>query len=154
MRNRKNRSFNIDQLPIKRILWLSLLAYVLVFIEALFLTSYRMLSLPYALSLFCSNDADFFVTCVNEVMKLVLYSWQWSAAKFSVYVATLTPLFYFSIVRQKGSIASTMLLLMLIVLVAIASTIAPPWVELMSVLMSILIATCFIKRKRDEQRVG
>jgi hypothetical protein len=151
MLNRNKRSFNlqsfnIDQLPIKRILLLALMAYLLIFVEALVLTSYRMLSLPYALTLFCSEDADFFVICVNEVIQLVLFSWQWSATKFSIYVFSLTPLLYLLMVRQKGSIVSSMLLLITILLMAIAVSFKPPWVELVSVLMSGLLATCFIKK--------
>lgn len=159
MRNRKKLSFNgpsfnIDQLPIKRIVLLALLSYILIFIEASLLTSYRMLTLPHALAFFCSDAADIFVPCVNEVIKIMLYGGEWSAVKFSIYVATLTPLFYLLMVRQKGSPASNMLVLTLFLLVAIAATMQPSWVELASVLMSSLLAGCFIKKRRDNLKLG
>jgi hypothetical protein len=155
MRNRRtisfnNQSFNIDQLPIKRILLLAILAYLLMAIELFFLTGYRMLSLPNAAALLCGDAAEVYVPCVNEVIKIMLFGGQWSAIKFSIYVFTLAPLFYLLMVRQKGSPASSMSLLTLILLMVIIATIQPPWIELAAVLTSSLLAGSLIKKRRDK----
>lgn len=153
MRHKKARSFNlqslnIDQLPIKRILLISILAYLCIVIELFLLTSYRMLYLPHAAATFCGDAAVAYVPCVNEVIKLMLFGGQWSAIKFSIYTFTITPLFYLLLSRQKGSPVSSLMLLTLVLLIIIAATIRPSWIELASVIVGGLLAACFITKKR------
>ena len=155
MRNKRNsannaQSLSIDQLPIKRILLLSILAYLLMVIELFFLTSYRMLSLPNAAALLCGDAAEVYVPCVNEVIKIMLFGEQWSAVKFSIYVFTLLPIFFLFMLWQKGPLATSMLLLSSILLLVIGATIEPPWVEIAAVFISSLLAGCFIKKRRGK----
>jgi hypothetical protein len=159
MRNRRKSSFNnlslnIDELPIKRILLLAFLAYILMMVELFLLTSYRLLWLPNAASMLCGDAPDIFLPCVNEVINIMLFGGQWSAIKFSLYVFTLTPLFYLLMVRQKGSPFSNMLLLAIILLLVISATIKPPWAELAAVLTSNLLAGCFIKKRHDRLKIA
>jgi hypothetical protein len=147
-------SLNIDELPIKRILLLAILAYFLIFLGAVLLTTYRMMYLPIAIAHLCSDDINFFEICVNEVIKIILFGSEWGAIKFSIYTALLTPLIYLLMVRQKGSPVSNMLALTVILLIAIAASVNPPWAELAAVLMSSLLAGCFIKKRRDKLKLG
>lgn len=151
MRHKKTRSLNlqslnIDQLPIKRILLISILAYLCIVIELFLLTGYRMLYLPNAAAMFCGDAAVAYVPCVNEVIKLMLFGGQWSAIKFSIYTFTITPLFYLLLRRQKGSPVSSLLLLTLVLLIIIAATIKPSWVELAAVTVGGLLAACFMTK--------
>jgi hypothetical protein len=56
--------------------------------------------------------------------------------------------------RQKGSPVSNMLVLTVILLIAIAASVNPPWAELAAVLMSSLLAGCFIKKRHDKLKLG
>jgi hypothetical protein len=147
-------SLNIDELPIKRILLLAILAYFLIFLGAVLLTVYRMMYLPIAIAHLCSNDINFFEVCVNEAIKIILYGSEWRAIKFSIYTALLTPLIYLMMYRQKGSPISNMLALTVILSIAIAASIKPSLIELAAVLMSSLLAGCFIRKRHDKLKLG
>jgi hypothetical protein len=147
-------SLNIDELPIKRILLLAILAYLLISFVLVLLTLYRSMSIPTGIVYLCRDAINIIDVCVNEVIKQVLHGPEWSAIKFSVFVAMLTPFFYRLLSRQKGSPASNMILLNAILLMLIIVTVKPPWIEVAAVLMSSLLAGCFIKKRHDKLKLG
>ncbi len=73
------QSLKIDQLPIKRILLLVILSYLLMAFGLFFLTVYRMLVIPYAFNLVCSDvGLALLELCANEVIRIALYGPEWS----------------------------------------------------------------------------
>ncbi len=153
-RSASNHALNFDQLPVKRILAVSLLCYLLVVIELFLLTSYRVSALPSAAAVLCGDAADVYAACVNELIKIMLYNGQWSAVKFSIYVFTLTPITYLLMRKNKGSNTGAMLVLTIILLLAIAGTLKPPWVELVAALFSSILAGLLIKRRQDKSKAN
>jgi len=125
-RSSNTHSFNVDQLPIKRILFAAALCYLLLTFELFLLTSYRISSLPSAAAALCSDAAEVYAACLNELIKIMLYSGQWNAVKFSIYVFTLSPIIYLLMHKQRGSNTSTTLVLTIILMLAIAGTLTPP----------------------------
>lgn len=151
-RSNSTHSLNVDQLPVKRILLVSVLCYLLLVIELFLLTSYRMSSLPNAAAALCGDAADAYTACLNELINIMLFNGQWNAVKFSIYVFTLTPITYLLIHKQKGSNTSTILVLTTILTLTISGTLTPPWVELIAVLFSSTLAGLLIKKYRDKNK--
>ncbi|MFT7491746.1 MAG: hypothetical protein ACI80S_001343 [Pseudohongiellaceae bacterium] len=146
------QSLKIDQLPIKRILLLVILSYLLMAFGLFFLTVYRMLVIPYAFNLVCSDvGLALLELCANEVIRIALYGPEWSAVKFSFYVVVLTPLFYLLLTRQKGSTTSSLLILAFTLSIAVITTLDGTWAEPLAVLISSLLVGCFIKKNRTSQ---
>ncbi len=142
------RSLNFDQLPIKRIFAVSLLSYFLIAIELFLLTTYRMSALPYAAQSLCADEPDVYTACVNELIKIMLFGAQWSAVRFSIYFFTLTPIIYLLMRKHKGQTTSSMLVLTITLLLIIAATLSPPWIELASTATSLLLAGLLITKAR------
>jgi hypothetical protein len=144
-------SLNIDELPIKRIVLVAILAYILIAFIYFVLTVYRMLVVPYGFLEVCNDiGPELLEFCLNEVIQLAQHGLGWSCIKFSAYVVIITPLFYLLLAKQKGSIVSTQLSLSLILLMLVTATIETKWAEQAAILISCLLAGCFIKRRRDK----
>ncbi len=140
----------IDHIAIKRIVFTSLLAYLVIAAELMLLTSYRILHLQSAAEILCSNDLSSYVICMNELIHIMLFGGQWSAVKYTVYVCTLFPIIFLLFLRERVNISANMLALSLVVVTALMATMTPAWIESAAVLSATLLVALVMSRQHSQ----
>jgi hypothetical protein len=143
----------MSSISYKRIIIVTIMAYLVIAIELFFLTSYRLLYLPHAMEVLCSDDMSTYTVCANEVIKIMLFGAQWNAVKFTVYVATLTLLFFTSFRRCGSMVGIHMLAACVLTLFIVFASISPAWVEVAAVITAALLSGSYIARRLQALKI-
>ena len=138
-------------MPVRRLIISSVLLYLFIAALLFLLTVFRMSYMPAAAQVVCGDDPTTMSVCVAELTKLMLFGAQWSAVKFTVYVCLLTPAIYLGFLRARGDVRTNLLALFGVMLLALIATIKPPWVEVVALLTSSVLAGAIIYRRQRKK---